>query len=202
MSLWYTARGAGLAALIMLTLATTLGALGSVKAARPDVRVLTQYLHRTAAALGLSLLVVHITAILFDADAGVGLTGAIVPFASGYRPGSVAFGSLAIYTFLLVSVLGLARGRMAGSARGARIWRGLHLLSYVGWGMAMYHGFFSGSDSSLTWVRALYVLCLAAVGVAVVVRLSRLANGGQVRRAMQRVEPTRTDHRELQGANR
>jgi methionine sulfoxide reductase heme-binding subunit len=197
MTVWYTARGAGLAALLMLTLATSLGALGSIKGARPDNRVLVQYLHRTAAALGLGLLVVHITAILVDADAGVGVTGAIVPFASGYRPGSVAFGSLALYTFLLVSALGAARGRIAGSARGARIWRGLHLLSYLGWAMAMYHGFFTGTDSDLTWVRSLYVLSILSVGTAVAVRLTGLAHSGQIRRAMQL-----TDQRQLQGASR
>jgi sulfoxide reductase heme-binding subunit YedZ len=197
MTLWFTARGAALAALIMLTLATSLGALGSIKASRPDVRVLVQYLHRTAAALGLGLLLVHITAILLDKDAGVGVMGAIVPFASGYRPGSVAFGSLAIYTFLIVSALGVARGRIAGSARGARIWRGLHLLSYAGWAMAMYHGFFTGTDSDLAWVRSLYVLCLLLVGGAVAARLSNAARGGQIRRAMQL-----TDQRPLQGASR
>ena len=193
MTIWYTARGAGLAALILLTLATTLGALGSVKLARPELRVLTQYLHRTAAALGLGLLVVHIGAILLDAKAGVGLVGAIVPFASSYRPGSVAFGSLALYTFLLVAALGAARGRMAGSVRGARVWRGFHLLAYVGWGLAMYHGFFSGTDSSVTWVRGLYVVCLLAVGGAVAVRLSD-------RPTKRALEPTA--ERPLQGAHR
>jgi hypothetical protein len=200
MTLWFTARGAALAALTLLTLATALGAVGSAKSLRPERRVLSQYLHRTAALLGLSLLIVHITSIVLDTDAGVGVSGALIPFTSGYRAGSVAFGTLAVYTFLLVSALGLARGRMARSARATRAWRGIHLLAYAGWGMAMWHGFFTGTDSDLPWVRGLYLACLLSVVSAVAIRLTRLATVGHLRRAME--SPLARERRQLQGAAR
>jgi hypothetical protein len=78
---------------------------------------------------------------------------------------------VATYLFLGVSVLGLARGRMAGSPRGARIWRWLHGLAYVGWGTAVLHGFTAGTDSSVGWVRQLYAICLATGLGAIAVRL-------------------------------
>jgi hypothetical protein len=184
MMLWYTARGAGLAALIALSLATALGALVSMPSRHAARRVVVQYAHRSAAALGLALLAVHLTAILADADAHVGILGALVPFQSSYRPGSVAFGSLALYLFVVVAALGFARGRLARSARAVRVWRGLHALSYLAWASAILHGFRSGSDVGAGWVDALFLVCLGGVLAAVAARAISLAGGGYVRRAM------------------
>ena len=176
MTVWYIARGAGLSALVLLTLSTALGALVSRHGPsgpnrRPGRRYLVQYLHRAFAGLGLAALVLHVVAILADSYANVGWMGALVPFASGYRTTAVALGTLAVYIFVAVSVLGLARGRLATSPRGARIWRRLHGLAYVGWGLAILHGFTAGTDSSVGWVRHLYQLCLIAVIGSIAARL-------------------------------
>jgi predicted ferric reductase len=162
MNLWFTARGAGLSALVLLSLSTCLGALVS-RRGNPARRYLVQYLHRACAGLGLAVLTLHVGTIIADTYANVGWRGALIPFTAGYRPTWVALGSLSAYTFIVVAVLGLARGRMAGSPRAARIWRALHGLAYLGWGSAMLHGFTSGTDSSVGWVRALYVVSLVAV---------------------------------------
>jgi DMSO/TMAO reductase YedYZ heme-binding membrane subunit len=84
----------------------------------------------------------------------------------------VALGSIAAYTFVLVAVLGLARGRMAASPRGARVWRALHCLAYVGWASAIWHGFLSGTDSGAGWVRLIYLASLVAVLASVAARLA------------------------------
>jgi hypothetical protein len=175
MTIWYTARGAGLSALLLLSIATAIGALVSGRGPRIAAgRVVVQYLHRVTAGLGLGVLALHIGTILADSYARVGVTGAIVPFTSSYRATWVGLGTLGAYCFVLVSALGLARGRMAGPARGAAIWRGLHASAYVGWGLALVHGYRSGTDSGVTWVRWLYVLCLGLVAVAVLARTAVL----------------------------
>jgi predicted ferric reductase len=180
MTLWYTARGAGLAALIVLTLSTSLGALTSIKVRSPAARVVSQYVHRTAAGFGLGLIVVHVAAVLADAQAGVGVAGALVPFASSYRPNAVALGSIAAYLVVLVGALGLSRGRLAASARGVRAWRAIHTLAYGAWGLAMLHGLTAGTDSARPWVRTLWVLCLFAVLASVAVRLDARVRRGVV----------------------
>jgi predicted ferric reductase len=173
MTLWYTARGAGLSALTLLTVATCLGALVSVPG-HAGRRYVAQYLHRACSGLGLAVLIVHVGTIIADSYADVGWNGALVPFTSGYRAGWVALGTLSLYLFVLVALLGLARGRMAASPRGARLWRRLHALAYVGWGTAILHGFTSGTDSSVGWVRLLYVLALAAVVGSLAYRVAAL----------------------------
>lgn len=184
MTLWYTARGAGLAALVALSLATALGAVVSIPGRNAVRRVVLQYTHRAAAVLGLGLLLVHLTAILADAQAGVGVVGALVPFQSSYRPGSVALGSIAAYVFLGVSALGLARGRMTRSDRALRRWRALHGLSYGGWALAILHGFRSGTDVGTGWVDLLFLVCLVGVLAAVAARLLSLARGDYLRHTM------------------
>jgi predicted ferric reductase len=179
MTLWYTARGAGLAALIVLSLSTSLGALTSVKVRSAAARVVTQYTHRAAAVVGLGLIVVHLGTLLADPKAGIGAYGALVPFASSYRPNAVALGSIAAYVSILVAALGLARGRLAASARAARMWRYLHTPAYGAWVLAMLHGINVGSDRDVPWVRTVWVLCLLAVLGSVVARLS-----GQARRRL------------------
>jgi predicted ferric reductase len=129
--------------------------------------------HRVSASLGLGVLALHIATILADPYAKVGLRGALIPFTAQYRPTWVGLGTLAVYTFVLVAAVGAARGRFAATARGAALWRYLHCLAYVGFGMAMWHGFLSGSDSSLTWVRGLYVLCAVAVAGSLAARLTQ-----------------------------
>ena len=178
MNVWFTARGAGLSALLLLSLSTCLGALVSrsgaaVRGANPTRRYLVQYLHRACAGLGLAVLALHVGTILADSFANVGWRGALIPFTSGYRPTAVALGTLAAYTFLGVAVLGMARGRMAASPRGARIWRGLHGLAYVGWASAMLHGLNAGTDTSVGWVRLIYVTCFVAVVGSIAARLVR-----------------------------
>jgi hypothetical protein len=172
MNVWFTARGAGLSALVLLTVSTCAGMLAARRRGAEN-RYVVQYLHRTCAALGVTVLVLHIATILADSYAHVGWRGALIPFTSGYRPTAVALGSLAAYTIVFAAVLGLARGRMARSPRAARVWRGLHATAYVGWAAAVLHGFTAGSDSGLGWVRLLYVLCLAAVAGCAVGRFAR-----------------------------
>ncbi len=179
MNVWFTARGAGLSALILLSLSTCLGALGSrsrvaARTGNPGRRYIVQYLHRVTAGLGLAVLVLHVGTILADSYAHVGWRGALIPFTSGYRPTAIALGSLSAYLFIGVALLGLARGRLAASPRGARVWRALHGLAYLGWGTAILHGFTAGTDSSVGWVRLIYAGGLAAVLGSVAYRVVRL----------------------------
>ncbi len=172
MTIWLTARSAGLAALLLLTVATALGASASRSDREPGRRYIIQYVHRVAAALGIGALAVHILTVLADTYAKVGLTGALVPFTSGYRATAVGLGTIAAYLLVAVAAFGFARGRMAVSAAGARVWRAVHASAYAAWAIALVHGFASGTDSAQPWVRLLYLSCLTAVPAALALRLS------------------------------
>lgn len=174
MNVWLTARGAGLSALVLLTISTALGALVTLRG-RPARRYVAQYVHRVTAGLGLGVLLLHVGTVIADSYAHTSVSGALVPFTAGYRATAVGLGTIAAYLFVGVAVLGLARGRMAGSVRLAKAWRGIHALAYGGWLIAVVHGFAAGTDSSIGWVRAIYVACVAAVVGALASRLTQLS---------------------------
>jgi len=172
--LWFTARGAGLSALLTLSVATACGALGSLAGLAPTTRVVVQYLHRTAAALGIGLIVVHVSTIVLDSKSHIGVAGALVPFASHYRPSAVALGSGTAYLLLIVAALGLARGRLAAAPAGARAWRAAHSVGYLLWATAVLHGLLAGTDRGQGWVVLLVVGCVLLVLAAGCVRLFAL----------------------------
>jgi len=180
MTLWFTARGAGLSALLLLSMSTALGAVMTGRGIATG-RVVWHYVHRITASLGLGVLLLHVVTILADPFAHVGWKGAVIPFTAGYRPTWVGLGTLAVYTFVLVAAVGFARGRFASTPRGAALWRQLHSLAYLGWGMAMWHGFLSGTDSRVAWVRWLYIVCGVGVLSALTVRLTRVGRPGLAR---------------------
>jgi predicted ferric reductase len=171
--LWFTARGAGLAALLSLTITVVIGTLGSAAVTSAPNRVVWQYVHRTAAGIGILLVVVHVTTLMFDAKAHVGVAGALVPFASHYRPNAVALGSITAYTLIVVACAGAARGRFAATRIGAASWRTIHFLGYPAWLTAVLHSVLSGTDRAVSWVVLLDVACVGAVMIAGVVRIVR-----------------------------
>lgn len=186
MLIWYIARGAGVAAFAALSVAAAVGAYSSRSASRPDRRLVLQYVHRSAALSGVTLLAVHITALLLDSYAHVGVLGALVPFASGYRAAQVTLGLIAMYLFVAVAVSGAMRSRFARSDKALRLWRSIHLGSYVGWALSAWHFFVTGTDSQLGWARLVLLGGIGIVGIGVIARLtdSRLVT---VRRVAPRV---------------
>jgi sulfoxide reductase heme-binding subunit YedZ len=171
MDLWITARAAGLALLCMLSISAALGLIASLKAASPQRRAILQYAHRSAAMLSMALLVVHVVAIVLDTYAGVGVLGALVPLASGYRPFAVALGVLSAYAMLITVALGLARSKFAASPRRARSWRALHIASSGLWVMAVIHSLLAGTDTGAGgWARLIVYGCIALLVTAAAVR--------------------------------
>ena len=200
MLIWYLARGAGIAAFAMLSVATGAGALATRRPAGVgrrgiEARVIVQYVHRAAALGGLLLLVVHVSMLLADPSARVGVTGALLPFASGYRPLAVTLGLLAMYLLIAVAVSGLLRSRFARSARAARLWRGIHLASYSAWAMAAWHFLATGTDAGRWWARIVFFSGVAIVTAGVAVRLTgqrqppRQQKHGPSEQATRRPEP-------------
>ncbi len=107
--------------------------------------------HAALAAATVALLVGHIVAVALDSFAGVGWTGAFVPWHSQYRPTAVAVGSIAMYGIVLVAGTAALAGSIA-----RRIWLPIHSLSSAIFGLCLAHGLLAGSDSHVLW--AMYAI--------------------------------------------
>ncbi|MHB1432358.1 MAG: ferric reductase-like transmembrane domain-containing protein, partial [Streptosporangiaceae bacterium] len=166
--LWYTTRATGIVALVLLTGTVLLGVVGSARAASARwPRIVTAELHRNLALTAAVFVAIHVITTLLDPFAPIGLAAVVIPFASSYRPFWLSLGTVAFDLLAAVLVTSLLRDRLR-----RRTWQVVHLLVYVCWPVALWHGLGTGTDSRLPWVLGIDVVCLAAVGWAVWWRLS------------------------------
>jgi methionine sulfoxide reductase heme-binding subunit len=175
--LWYLTRATGIIALILLSATIVLGVLGAGRvASRRWPRTVTAGLHRNLALTATALAAVHVITTVLDPFAPISLAAAFIPFASSYRPAWLSLGAVAFDLLLAVLLTSLLRDRLT-----RRVWRGVHLLVYACWPIALAHGLGIGTDGGLTWVLAIDAVCVLAVVTAAWWRLSFGLVGAGVR---------------------
>ncbi|MFL5737362.1 MAG: ferric reductase-like transmembrane domain-containing protein [Actinomycetota bacterium] len=164
---WYLTRGTGVVALLLLTTVTVLGVLNSVRWSPPRTpRFVLQRVHRNLSLLAVAFIAVHIATAVIDGFAGIRWIDAVVPFVSAYRPLWLGLGAVAFDLVIAIVLTSLLRGYLNYMA-----WRVVHWMSYALWGVALFHGLGTGSDSSRPWMLALTALSLGAVAAAVIWRI-------------------------------
>jgi sulfoxide reductase heme-binding subunit YedZ len=190
---WYMIRALGLVATGAFTVSAVLGA-SSVRGGRTpaamDRRLIRQLVHRSTALIGLGALLGHLAFVLIDTYVPTSLSGLVIPFTAGYRPFALGLGSIALYALLLTAVSGWLRGGFAGRI-GDEVWRRIHYAAYVGWALAIGHGFLAGSDSHRAWAEFGYLACVAAVAAAAAWRFL----GAETDRAIDHAGRRRLIHR-------
>lgn len=165
---WYLTRATGATALILLTASVVVGvaAIGRFRT-RALPRFMIDGIHRTVSLLAIVFLLVHIVTAVLDNFAPISLLDAVVPFAGTYRPLWLGLGAVAFDLMLAVIITSLVRQRL-----GHRAWRAVHWLAYASWPIAVLHSFGTGSDVKQGWMLVLAVVCVAAVLVSVVARVT------------------------------
>jgi len=170
--LWYTTRATGIVALVLLTGTVVLGVIGTARMASPRwPRIVTSGLHRNLALTATALVGVHVLTTVLDPFASISVVAAFVPFGSAYRPLWLSLGTVGFDLLLAVLITSLLRDRLSH-----RSWQAVHMLVYVSWPVALWHGLGTGTDTKLLWVLAVDIACVAAVAVAVWWRLSLTEN--------------------------
>ncbi len=166
--LWFVARGSGVVALLMATVAVCFGML-TVARFSSDTwpRFFNLELHRRISLLAVVFIGVHIVAAVLDPWAKLGWSAALVPLISSYRPLPVAMGVVAMYLFVALILTSLLRSRMPQP-----LWRAVHWAAYAMWPLALAHGFFSGSDAGSLWMMAVDAVAIGAVAASLLLRLS------------------------------
>lgn len=172
--LWYLNRGTGLVILALFTITTVLGVLSTGgKAGKRVPSFVTQAVHRNIALLSVVLLAVHVVTAVADSFVDIRWWQAVVPWAgSTYQPLWLGLGTLALDLIVVLTVTSLLRTRLSH-----RLWRAVHLSSYVGWALSVAHGIGIGTDvqAGRTWAYAVVGGCVVAVLAAIGLRLGRLA---------------------------
>lgn len=138
---WLVARAAGLAAFGALTASTWLGLAMSTRLLPTRFQRHLLGWHRTLVWTSLSLVGLHVGALLADPMLHMGLSGALIPFASPWRPAAVAAGVVAGWASLMLAVSFPMRKWI-----GQKTWRRLHYASFAAFVLALGHALASGTD--------------------------------------------------------
>jgi hypothetical protein len=158
-SLWYLTRGSGVVALLLLTASMVLGILGAGRwESRRWPRFVVGGVHRNVSLLVLVFLGIHIATTVIDGFVPIGWLDAVIPFRAGYRPVWIGLGALVVDCLLAIVITSLLRVHI-----GRRAWRGIHLLSYACWPVALVHGLGAGTDAPARWMLVLVGLSVFVV---------------------------------------
>jgi DMSO/TMAO reductase YedYZ heme-binding membrane subunit len=176
---WYLARATGYVAWALLTTSVISGLLLSTRLTkgRPSPAWILD-LHRFLAGTAVSFTGLHIVGLVADSYVHFGAADLLLPFASGWRPGAVALGVVAMYLLAAVEISSLLMRRLP-----RRLWRGIHLLSYVAFWLATFHLVTAGTDAGRPASKIATALVIATV---VFLSLVRALGGRGADRGRQR----------------
>jgi len=165
---WYLTRASGVVAWLMLTASVIWGVVLSTKAFPEQRRPAWLLdLHRWLGGLTMSFLAIHLASLVADSYVHFDVVDLMVPFSSSWKPGAVAFGVIAMWLLAAVEATSLAMRKLP-----RRVWRQIHLMSYVAFWLTSIHAALAGSDRSEWLYQGTAVASIAAVGWALMYRLS------------------------------
>lgn len=183
---WFLARSSGIVASALVAAAVIWGLLLSTRVLRDKPRPAWLLdLHRMLGGLAVVFVALHVLTLMVDSYVGFGAADVLVPFATDWRPGPVAFGILAMYLLVAVELTSLAMRKLP-----RRWWHGVHLSSYVLFWMVAVHGALAGSDASNLWFR---LGSIAAIGAVAGLTLYRVVIGRRARRKRRALPGTAQD---------
>jgi predicted ferric reductase len=168
---WFVARSSGIVAWALLSMSVVWGLLLSTKvsttriAARRLRPAWLLGLHRHLGGLAVIFTAIHLIGIVADSYVNFSWAAVLVPMASEWQPGAVAFGVVAMYLLIAIEATSLAIRRLPRN-----LWRWVHRSSFLLYATATWHGVSAGTDAGNRWFQSAAWLSLALV-VGLTVRL-------------------------------
>jgi methionine sulfoxide reductase heme-binding subunit len=149
---WVTSRAAGFAALILASLAVSLGLLMSTKLLKrrgPDLLAT----HEILSLATIVAIVVHGVTLLGDQFLHPSLADISIPFVSSYKSTWTTLGIVSGWSLILLGLSYYARRRI-GAAR----WRKLHRFTALAWLLGVAHSLGEGTDAGQLWFLAMLAI--------------------------------------------
>ncbi|HEX4979642.1 MAG TPA: ferric reductase-like transmembrane domain-containing protein [Acidimicrobiales bacterium] len=181
---WHLTRASGLVAWALLTAAVLFGLVVRTKVGAAPARPPWWLdLHRFLGGLAVVFTAAHLATLVADSYVRFTLLDLLVPGASNWRTGAVAWGVVALWLLLAVEGTSLLQRRLP-----RRAWRWVHISSYPLFWVATLHFLTAGTDASSRPAAAFIVAACAAVAFFSIVRSLLPQRGGRAPAA--RAAPT------------
>lgn len=186
---WYVARSSGMVGWAMVTASIIWGlAVSSKPVRRRGVQGRLLDLHKYLALLSVVFTIIHVLALVGDNWVHYGWRELLVPMASSYRPGAVAWGIVAVYALAAIMVTSWAMRWLP-----RRLWHSIHLLSVMVFVTSTVHGFTAGSDAGnrlLQLAAFTGVTLVISLGVFRILSATDRRSAKKVRRPQRRSAPS------------
>jgi methionine sulfoxide reductase heme-binding subunit len=164
---WITSRAAGFAALVLASLAVSLGLLMSTKLLKgrtTDLRAA----HDTLALATIVAIVVHGVSLLGDSFLHPSILDISIPFVSGYKTIWTSLGIVGGWSLIVLGLSYYAR-RWVGPVR----WRKLHRFTALAWLLGLAHALGEGTDAGQLWFLAMMAVVTVPALALLATRLAR-----------------------------
>lgn len=170
---WYVARATGFIAWGLVTASVITGLLLSTRLAkRRPTPAWTLDLHRFLGGTAVVATVLHLAGLVGDNYIHFGAADLLIPFASSWEPGAVALGIVALYLLLAVQGSSMLMRRLP-----RRLWRAVHLTTFVVFWTSTFHLQLAGTDAANPIARWTLNLAMAAVVFLTLVRILSTRRG-------------------------
>ncbi len=148
---WYVTRATGFVSWGLLALAVLWGLFITNKTLnRSTAPAWVLDLHRHLGGLAVVFVAVHVAALPLDGFTHWGWSDLLVPMASTWHPGAIAWGIVGMYLLVAIELTSLLGRRFP-----KKWWRRVHMLSFPLYALASVHLFAAGTDSGnvvVTWM--------------------------------------------------
>ncbi len=182
---WMAIRGSGIIAFLLLAGSTIWGLLISTKVLGRAVKAKgVTWFHESLGIASLVATGIHMY-FLFNHDyIDFGYRALFVPGASAWRPLAVAFGVVAFYLMVVISLSFYVKQWIGQNA-----WRTIHMMSFGTFVGAAAHGVLSGTDTSHPVVMGMYIGSSAIVLTLLVIRLAQASAPARLARTPRAATP-------------
>jgi len=174
---WYISRSAGFVSWAIVTLSVLWGLALSTKlmgSKAPATWLLD--VHRFLGALSVIFIGVHMAGLVGDSYVYFGWSELLVPMASDWQPGAVAWGIVGFYLLVAVEFSSLVMNRIP-----RRLWRYIHFTSFGIYVLSTVHALEAGTDVANPVFR---YAALASVQLIVFMTGVRLVTTRRLKRAL------------------
>jgi len=163
---WITSRAAGFAALILASLAVSVGLLMSTKLLKGKVLEL-RATHEILSLTTIVAIVVHAVSLLGDKYLHPSVADIAIPFASSYKSLWMSIGIVGGWSMILLGLSYYAR-RSIGAVR----WRKLHRFTALAWLAGLVHSLGMGTDAGQIWFLAMIAIVAIPAMALLAIRLT------------------------------